>query len=63
MTTTSATRVESVEGMEIWKLTADGVDQFGVRMGGRRARLVSSLGAAQALLARIVREARIARAH
>ena len=60
---TSTTRVASVEGMEIWKLTADGVDQFGVRMGGRRARLVSTLDAAQALLARVVREARIARAH
>ena len=62
MTTPSATRVESVEGMEIWKLTAGGVDRFGVRMG-RRARLVSTLDAAQALLARVVREARIARAH
>ena len=60
---TSPTRVASVEGMEIWKLTADGVDQFGVRMGGRRARLVSSLDAAHALLARVVREARINRAH
>ena len=63
MTTPSATRVESLEGMEIWKLSAGGVDQFGVRMGGRRARLVSSLDAAQALLARVVRDARIARAH
>ncbi|WP_256429992.1 hypothetical protein [Caulobacter sp. S45] len=44
-------------------MTADGVDQFGVRMGGRRARLVSTLDAAQALLARVVREARINRAH
>ncbi len=60
---TSATRVASLEGMEIWRLTADGVDQFGVRMGGRRARLVSTLDAAQALLARVVREARINRAH
>ncbi len=60
---TSAIRVASVEGMEIWKLSADGVDQFGVRMGGRRARLFSTLDAAQALLARVVREARIARAH
>ena len=54
MTTPSATRVESLEGMEIWKLSAGGVDQFGVRMGGRRARLDS---AAQALLARVVRDA------
>ncbi len=60
---TSATRVASVEGMEIWKLTADGVDRFGVRMGGRRARLVSSLDAAEVLLARVVSEARVARAH
>ena len=35
---TSATRVASVEGMEIWKLSAGGVERFGVRMGGRRAR-------------------------
>ena len=63
MTIPSATRVAAVEGMEIWKLTADGVDRFGVRMGGRRARLVSSLDAAQTLLARVVRDARIARAH
>ena len=60
--TTSATRVASVEGMEIWKLSAGGVDRFGVRVG-RRARLVSTLDAAHALLARVVREARIARAH
>ena len=59
----SPIRGASVEGMEIWKLTADGVDRFGVRMGGRRARLVSTLEAAQVLLARVVRDARIARAH
>ncbi len=59
---TSATRVASVEGMEIWKLTVGGVDRFGVRVG-RRARLVSTLDAAHVLLARVVRDARIARAH
>ena len=61
--TMSPVRVASVDGLEIWKLTSSGVEQFGVRLGERRARCVSTLDAAQAILARHVRIGRMARAH
>ena len=61
--TMSAVRVASVEGLEIWKLTSSGAEHFGVRLGGRRARLVSTLEAAQAVLARHVDLGRLVRAH
>ena len=57
------TRLTSEQGVELWRLESDGAAQYAVRTGSRRARLTSSLAAAEALVARHLHLARLARAH
>ena len=59
----SMTRITSLDGIEIWRTLVDGAEQFVVRLGARRARLVSSLASAHTLLALEVQRRRVARAH
>ena len=63
MKTTSATSIISSDGVEVWRLMTDGVEQFAVRVGERRARVLGSLEAARALFDQHVLRARLARAH
>jgi hypothetical protein len=63
MTTESMTRIDAVEGVEIWKLARDGAERFAVRLSDRRARLVGSLAAAQTMAAKHLHHTRLARAH
>jgi hypothetical protein len=63
MTTEDMTHVDTIEGVEIWKLMSNGVERFAVRLGERRARMASSLAAARAVAADHLRITRLARAH
>ena len=56
-------RLTSEQGVELWRLETNGAEQFAVRTGSGPARLMSSLAAAQALMAHQVQQARLVRAH
>jgi hypothetical protein len=59
----SQVKLSASHGVELWRLVADGPEQFAVRSSHRRARTFGSLSAAQSLYAQLVNQAVLARAH
>ena len=57
------TQLSSEHGVELWRLDDGGSERYAVRTEPRRARMLSSLAAAEALVARCVERVKLARAH
>ena len=63
MKSTAPFRLTSDRGVELWRLETNGAEQFAVRTGSGPARLMSTLAAAEALVAHHVQQAKLVRAH
>jgi hypothetical protein len=61
--TQSPVRISARHGVELWRALSGNVEQFAVRLGTRRMRMVGTRAAAEALFAHHVRQATLARAH
>jgi hypothetical protein len=61
MVTTSL--LKRIEGLELWAIVAGSAEQFAVRTGERKVRVVQSIEAAETFLAAKLQNARIARSH
>jgi hypothetical protein len=55
--------LKRIEGLELWTTVSGSSQQFAVKMGERRLRVVETLDAAEALLATTLLHVRMARAH